>query len=305
MSAPATRTWTAWSCKVRLTVDAPGVLDDACRDLVALMDRVDRVASRFRDDSELTRVNRSAGSLVPVSPLLVRLLGVALAAAELSGGAADPALGTAVLAAGYDDDISAVRRRTGAVEPAPAGPGYDGAWRRVRVDSRFGLAGVPEGVALDLGATAKAWTADRAAVLINRRYDCAALVEIGGDLRAAGEPRQPWLIAVAEREGDPGERVTLRHGGLTTSTTTVRRWPARDGYAHHVIDPRTGRPADGPWRTATVWAPTAVRANTFSTAVVATGELGRLTLVGHPARLVGTNGTIRLVGDWPAERRAA
>ena len=313
----ASRTWTAWSCTVRLTVEDPGALDRASHDLRTLMDRVDRAASRFRPDSELSKVNRHAGTLVPVSPLLTRLVDVALVAAEETGGATDPAVGAAVIAAGYDADIAAVRSRDhgGALPetPPPArdhGPhGREVEVRRpgVRRMKKFGLVGVPAGVALDLGATAKAWTADRAAATIAGRYGCAVLVEIGGDLRAAGRPDRPWLIEVAERAGDPATLVTLRHGGLTTSTRTVRRWATPTGEAHHVIDPRTGLPADGPWRSATVWAPTAVRANTFSTAVVATGEAAeaRLRLAGHPARLVGTGGEVRPLGGWPAERRAA
>jgi FAD:protein FMN transferase len=101
--------------------------------------------------------------------------------------------------------------------------------------------------------------------------------------------------------------VSLRHGGLTTSTRTVRQWPTPSGEAHHVIDPCTGLPSNGPWRTASVWAPSAVRANTFSTAVVATGETAeaRLRLAGHPARLVAKDGTVRELGGWPSDRRAA
>jgi thiamine biosynthesis lipoprotein len=309
----ASRAWTGWSCTVRLTVDRADVLDAACAYLTSLMDQVDRAASRFRPDSELSALNRNAGTMLPVSPILRRLLDVALVAAEDSGGATDPTVGAAVIAAGYDDDIAVVRGRTRAPAGQAPGPALDPApgrrcgWRAVRRDPAFGLVGLPAGLALDLGATAKAWTADRAATVISARYGCAALVEIGGDLRAAGDPERPWPIDVAEREGDQPTRVELRYGGLTTSTTTVRRWPVRDGYAHHVIDPRTGCPAAGAWRTATVWAPSAVRANTFSTAVVATGDaaLGRLTLAGHPARLIGTNGTVQLLGGWPADRRAA
>jgi thiamine biosynthesis lipoprotein len=177
----------------------------------------------------------------------------------------------------------------------------------VRLNRKLALLGVPKDSALDLGAIAKAWTADRAALVLSKRYGCAVLVEIGGDLRAAGEPAKPWVVTVAERAGDPGVLVTLAHGGLTTSTRTVRRWQTPTGCAHHVIDPRTGRPADGPYRTASVWAPSAVRANTFSTALVATGEaaVGRLTLAGHPARLVADDGEVTELAGWPAASRAA
>lgn len=300
----ASRTWTAWSCTVRLTVDDPAVLGAACGELKALMDRVDKAASRFRPDSELSIVNSRAGAMVPVSRLLVDLVDVSLVAASVSGGAVDPTVGAAVIAAGYDADIEAVRRRfpQPPVDPQPI-PG----WQQVQLNRKLALLGVPKDSALDLGAIAKAWTADRAALVLSKRYGCAVLVEIGGDLRAAGEPAEPWVITVAERAGDPGVLVTLAHGGLTTSTRTVRRWQTPEGSAHHLIDPRTGKPADGPWRTASVWAPTAVRANTFSTALVATGEaaVGRLTLAGHPARLVADDGEVTELAGWPAASRAA
>jgi thiamine biosynthesis lipoprotein len=300
----ASRTWSAWSCTVRLTVDDPAVLGAACGELKALMDRVDKAASRFRSDSELSIVNHRAGALVPVSRLLVELVDVSLVAAQVSGGAVDPTVGPAVIAAGYDADIETVRRRF--PEP-PADSGLVVGWREVRLNRKLALLGVPEGSALDLGASAKAWTADRAANVLSRRYGCAVLVEIGGDLRAAGVPTKPWVITVAERAGDPGVLVTLSHGGLTTSTRTVRRWQTPTGYAHHVIDPRTGSPADGKYRTASVWAPTAVRANTFSTALVATGDaaLGRLKLAGHPARLIDADGDVTELSGWPTASRAA
>ncbi|GAA1163961.1 FAD:protein FMN transferase [Kribbella jejuensis] len=300
----ASRTWSAWSCTVRLTVDDPAVLGAACGELKALMDRVDKAASRFRPDSELSVVNNRAGALVPVSRLLVDLVDVSLVAAQVSGGAVDPTVGAAVIAAGYDADIETVRRRF----PQPYGdPVNVTGWQEVRLNRKLALLGVPQGCALDLGATAKAWTADRAANLLSKRYGCAVLVEIGGDLRAAGTPKEPWIITVAERAGEPGVLVTLAHGGLTTSTRTVRRWQTPTGYGHHVIDPRTGRPAEGPYRTASVWAPTAVRANTFSTALVATGEaaLGRLKLAGHPARLVDADGEVTELSGWPTTSRAA
>jgi FAD:protein FMN transferase len=239
-----------------------------------------------------------------VSRLLVDLVDVSLVAAQMSGGAVDPTVGSAVIAAGYDADIERVRRR---FPQAPEEPTQIAGWQSVRLNRKLALLGVPKECALDLGATAKAWTADRAANVISKRYGCAVLVEIGGDLRAAGTPKTPWVITVAERAGDEGVLVTLAHGGLTTSTRTARRWQTPTGYGHHVIDPRTGRPSEGSYRTASVWAPTAVRANTFSTALIATGEaaVGRLKLSGHPARLIADDGDVTELCGWPTASRAA
>ena len=135
-----------------------------------------------------------------------------------------------------------------------------------------GILTVPPKTALDLGATAKAATADRAATLLSQRFGCPVLVEIGGDLAiAGGAPDDGWIVGVAEREGSEGQNVTLLSGGMATSTTTIRRWRCSDGYAHHIINPATGTPTVGRWRTATVVASSALAANVASTASIVLG----------------------------------
>src|SRR4051812_13573265 len=115
----ASRAWSGWSCTVRLTVDDPAVLGAACGELKALMDRVDKAASRFRPDSELSIVNGRAGALIPVSRLLVDLVDVSLVAARLSGGAVDPTVGPAGGAGRADTPNQAGRR---GVPPTPHPP---------------------------------------------------------------------------------------------------------------------------------------------------------------------------------------
>lgn len=301
-----TATWTgrAWSCTVRLVVADPAALTPASADLVAVLARVDAVASRFRPDSALSRANRNAGKPTPVPRLLVHLVDAALGAAAQTGGAVEPTLGRVVAQLGYDRDISDVRAAPADVAPPPAAAPLAGRWPAVRLDRDAGLLTVPAGTALDLGATAKAWTADHAAHALAARYDTAVLVELGGDLAVAGSPPGGWCVRVAEREGEEGQLVLLRHGGLATSTTTVRTW-RRGGVAlHHIVDPATGRPAAGPWRTATVAAPCALAANVASTAAIVLGEaaLGWLTARGLAARLVARDGAVTATAGWPAAR---
>lgn len=298
----ATFASTAWSCDVRLVVTDPRVLEPAAGDLTGLLDRVDRVASRFRDDSALSVANAAAGRPVPIPRLLVDLVAAALDAAAGSDGAVDPTLGLAMQHLGYDRDIALIRAR----DVAPAGPDaattLPGRWRSVRLHREAGLLTVPAGCALDLGATAKAWTADRAASTLAARYGCGVLVELGGDVAIAGHREGGWTLHVAERAGAPGQLVTLHHGGMTTSTTTVRTWTRGGRSLHHIIDPATGRPAAGPWRTATVAAPTALAANTASTAAIVLGTRAPAWLRAHgvAARLVAGDGTVHCVGGWPA-----
>ena len=172
----------------------------------------------------------------------------------------------------------------------------------MRLHREAGLLVVPQGTALDLGATAKAYTADLAARTLSRRYGTPVLVELGGDLATAGSPRGGWPVLVAERENGSGQVVVLRHGGLATSTTTIRRWRRGQRSVHHIVDPRTGTPAGGPWRTASVYAPSALAANVASTAAIVLGEraVDWLTERHLAARLVGNDGSVRTTAGWPA-----
>ena len=296
--------WTDWSCRVRVTVDDSAVLEDARALVVALMDDVSRSIDRFRPDSELSAINAAAGRLVPVSHCTVALLDAALDAAETTGGAVDPTVGLHVQHAGYDTDIESVRASVQRVRPLEL---RQADWSLVRVDHDLSLAGVPTGLQLDLGATAKAWTADTAANSIADTLGTAALVEIGGDLRVAGDRDEPWQIDVGEVPGQPQQRIALTHGGLATSSTVIRRWRTSNGEAHHIIDPRTGQPSTGQWRTATVWAATAVEANAASTAALVLGDeaVAYLNETAQAARLVGKFGQLWTTAGWPREVKAA
>ncbi len=284
---------------MRLVVEDEAALPEAERDLVALLQEVDGAASRFRGDSALNRANARAGRATPVPPVLIELVAAALEAAAATDGAVDPALGVAMRRIGYDRDIVAVAADGAAVPPAPSAP--RGAWQAVRLHRETGLLTVPPGLELDLGATAKAWTADRAARLLSGRYGTGVLVELGGDVRVAGPRDGGWVVRVAERAGGSGQSVRLTQGGLTTSTTTVRAWRRGDRRMHHIVDPATGEPANGPWRTVTVAAASALEANVASTAAIVQGDAAveRLLELGLAARLVHRDGTVVATPGWP------
>lgn len=291
-----THTFRAWSSTMRLVVEDDRALAPAVEDLVAMLGRVDRAASRFRADSALSVANSRAGRPSPVPSLLADVVLAALDAARRTGGAVDPTVGRSLAGLGYDRDITVIGSDI-APHPTPAGR-----WRAVRVDRRVGLLTVPFGSALDLGATAKAWTADRAARTLAARYDTGVLVELGGDVAVAGHRPGGWVLSVAEREGADGQKIVLHSGGVATSTTTVRAWRQGGTHVHHIVDPRTGRPADGPWRTATVAADTAYDANVASTAAIVLGERAAdwLTDHGFAARLVARDGSVTTTAGWPA-----
>lgn len=301
--ALAAATWSAWSCTVRVVVADPDALEPAVRVVTALMGRVERVASRFVVESDLSWANANQGRPTAVPLLLVDLVSTALDGARRSGGALDPTVGRDVIRAGYDRDILLVTDSDEDIAAPPARADRP-TWRDVRVDPRAGLLTVPRGAALDLGATAKAQTADLAAAAISAQLGSAALVEIGGDLAVAGS-KADWQVDVAERRGAPGRRLTVNRGGLATSTTTVRTWRRGSHQVHHIIDPRTGGPAQGPWRTVSVAASSAQLANVCSTAALVLGASAETWLREQSvaARLVDQGGAVTCLGGWPAEPR--
>jgi thiamine biosynthesis lipoprotein len=297
----AVTTWTDWSCTVSVAVPDESDRATARRVVVSEMAAMDAGVSRFRPDSELSAVNRAPGRAHRVSPLLAAAVRTALDAARLTDGLVDPTLGGDLVALGYDRDIDEIRgtshRPVGADARRGTRPGTRPTWRDVRLDGC--RLTVPRGVSLDLGATAKALTADRAAAAVRRATGGPALVSVGGDLAAVGGIG--WDVLLAETPEEPsGESLRTYDGGLATSSTLARRWTVDGTERHHLVDPRTGRPVDGPWRTVTVAARSCVAANTASTAAVVLGARapGWLETRGLPARLVAEDGSVLRVAGW-------
>ncbi len=291
-------TWTDWSCTVRVVTTGRDVV--AARGQVrAVMALVARAADRFDPTSDVSRVSAVAGEPVRVDDLTLDLVAAALAAAELTDGLHDPTVGHLLDAWGYDRTIEAVRRDgTRRVPDLDALARAD--WRGVRLDRAAGTVSIPAGTGLDLGGPAKAWAAQEGARRAHALTGAPTLVEIGGDVAVAGE--HPWTVRVAEREGEAGELVTLHAGALTTSSTTARRWQAPEGARHHLLDPRTSRPALGPWRTVSCWHDDAVVADAWSAAAIVAGEGADVLLRTHgvPARLVHRDGFVVTTPGWPA-----
>jgi thiamine biosynthesis lipoprotein len=289
--------------------DQPAALGTAVRLLQDDLAALDLACSRFRPDSELVRANAAAGRAVAVSPLLAEAIEVALQAAEQTGGDVDPTLADALVAAGYDRDFAALPADGSAVAPRPP---RRGAWRDVELDRAAGTLRVPAGVGLDLGATAKAFAADRAAELIAVATNAGVLVNLGGDIAVAG-PVLPggWPVRVTDRpvqadDGASGQVVHIHGGGLATSSTVVRRWRRGGAAYHHILDPRTGLPVEPVWRTVTVTAASCVEANTASTASIVRGRaaVDWLAELGLPSRLVDGTGRDHRVAGWPADPAA-
>jgi thiamine biosynthesis lipoprotein len=210
--------------------------------------------SRFRNDSELSKVNRSEGRPTRVSGPFGALVARALRAAAATDGLFDPTVLPAMVAAGYDrtfEDVIVTAREV----LRPAAP--TGRWREIVFD--LDVLTLPEGVGLDLGGIAKGWTADIAARRASEILPWG-IVDAGGDMRAFGEMPPEGLEIGVEHPFDAQVevlRLALTHGALASSSIVRRSWGPN---LHHLIDPRTGRPASTDVVQASVWADTCVEA---------------------------------------------
>ncbi|HEY1458151.1 MAG TPA: FAD:protein FMN transferase [Solirubrobacteraceae bacterium] len=305
-TAIAAAQWQALSTTVVLRLTDPRALEEAHTIVSDLLAHLDRTCSRFRPDSDLSRVNGSRGRAVRVDPLLIEALEVALRAAELTAGEVDPTIGRALELAGYDRDWLQISERT-VVQPEPILAAHvRRGWQTVALDRAGSMVRVPDGIHLDLGATAKAWAADRAARAVAERTGSGVLVGLGGDISTAGTPPPGgWQIHVTDDHRDgpqaPGQRVSISDGGLATSSTAARRWVKAGKAMHHIIDPATCEPVRGGWRTVSVAARNATDANIASTAALIRAERAPqwLEQLGLPARLVAEDGGVRTTAGWP------
>jgi FAD:protein FMN transferase len=250
---------------------------DGCMDW---FDEVDARLSRFRPESELSRLNATAGDWFAASDMLYECATLAIESAESRGGLFDPTMLRQLCALGYDRDFAAIAHREVSCADALQPPAERAAWRAIALDPRRRRIRLPAGVQLDFGGIAKGWAADVALV----RYCAAfpgALVNVGGDLRAHGgpQPGEFWFVGIRDPRlelsgvDDPATHLAtarLSRGAMATSGA-VRRWWLRDGQRqHHLLDPRTGQPIplwtaggdepDSLIATATAFAPTAAQA---------------------------------------------
>src|SRR5665647_582673 len=242
----------------------------------------------------------SARTLLPV-----QAIAAAMDAAAQTDGLVDPTLGHSLEAVGYDRDIALIPPASADPAGVPL-PARVGAWREILLDPE-GAVRVPRGCALDLGATAKAWAADLIAHSIAAESDSTVVISLGGDLAVAGP--DGWPVAISETIDDLGdpEIVHLPYGGLATSSTASRRWIRGGVIRHHLLDPLTGEPTKGPWRTVSATGASCVAANTASTAAIVMGDraVGWLTARDIPARLVDTEGRIVRTARWPEPEGAS
>lgn len=270
-------TFRSMGCEVVLPFGAP------VQEVKRLFSARDTRFSRFNPSSEINRVNVSPLGLTLVSEELASMAALALDAARATDGLVTPCVGDAIIAAGYDRDFSRLPRDVGAVEPATVP-----SWTAVTVRGRGLLRAVP--VTLDLNGVVKGKTVDDALTLTGRGF-----VSAGGDIAT----REPVVVGLPG-----GGSITLHGGGLATSSVGTRRWLAAGRPQNHLIDPRTGRPTDSPWRDVTVAASTCYLADVAAKAALLLGDAGPAWLDERSlaGRFVGHDGQVVLSAAW--RRRA-
>jgi thiamine biosynthesis lipoprotein ApbE len=279
---------------------------DALPEAMALVRRqfqeIDETCSRFRGDSELSRLNARGGrGDIALSPLLEEAIVAALDSAAMTGGLVDLTVGRSVEDVGYSVTFR---------DLPSDGPPLDlhvrqvVGWRALGYDPVAHTLSLPPGVGIDLGASGKAWAADRAAAAVAGSLGVSVLVSCGGDIAVGGPaPVGGWPVRVAVADdASEWQDVVVFDGGLATSGTTSRRWRRGGVELHHIIDPSTGLPAQSPWAMVSVAAATCVEANAAATAALIMGDRAPAWLddLELPARLVDRRGGVRFAGGWCA-----
>lgn len=302
-------TFDAMGSHVRLLIGEPGPgmapAAEAAEQGRRFVEDFDRTLSRFNPGSELCRLNADPRERVPASELMRRAIEAGVRAAELSDGLVDPTLVEEIEGAGYVasragmSGVPLADALADAPPRQPASPRPEQRWRGFEVDDEAGAVVRPPGLRFDTGGTGKGLAADMLAATL-RGYS-RFIVDCGGDIRIGGADAlvHPYEVFVEHPiTGSRAHVLRLGAGGVATSGINVRIWRDEDGhYAHHLLDPASGRPAWTGLVGATALGATALEAETLSKAALLSGpERGRQLLGEQGGLLVHDSGRVEMVG---------
>ncbi len=250
--------------------------EKALDDVQSLFIGVEETLSRFNPESELSRLNASAGYPFQVSEFTFKVVKAALEAARMTNGLFEPAVLPSLLAAGYDRSFEQLPPRTSAFQPGHSLPGFS--WKDIKLDPINHTIYMPEGCGIDLGGIGKSWAVDRICSELNQNFSGYA-VDAGGDIFVGGKRADGslWSIGIADSFSPDRDLAVLEISDLAicTSSTKKRSWLAGGRHNHHIIDPRTGKPSSTGVAAATVMAESTVRAEIISkTAILLGPEAG-------------------------------
>jgi thiamine biosynthesis lipoprotein len=256
--------------------------------------------SRFRGDSEISRLNAATGRSVVVSTDTLTLLSRSVQGWRRTGGLFDPTVHAALVGHGYDRDLALVQARpAAAIRLSGPAPGCAG----IEIDPVASAVRLPPEVTVDPGGIGKGLAADLVAAELLHDGAAGCLVNVGGDLRAAGAPPTPdgWVVTVPDplRTDEELLRAALPEGGVATSSRLERRWRIGEAEVHHLIDPFTGTPAEADVALATVFAAQAWEAEALVKAVAVGGAAAGFQLLGTAAAVAVTTSGERLSANCP------
>jgi len=238
--------------------------------------------TRFKETSELSALNRSAGDWFTVSPEMLDVLILALECHRATAGIFDPSILPDLQAAGYTRSFDQLLERGVDSVPVTRARSKKIPFDAIDIDSLQGQVRLPQGMQIDLGGIAKGWIAEKAAHKM-AEYSSACGVNAGGDLFLIGQPqgRTSWEVALEDPRNPIQDLMILlvESGAVATSSVVKRSWLQGDLQRHHLIDPRTGEPAETPWLSVTVFAPKAVLAETFAKSILIAGPSGAQSLL--------------------------
>jgi len=249
----------------------------------------EQTLSRFRVDSELTRLNQATGQPVPVSETLWQIFQSAVIAEKATGGLVTPTIAGAVLESGYDRDFNLMVGQV--LDPAAHEPSAAQSLSAVTCDESTRSICLPSDIQLDFGGIAKGWAAEK--VVQRLKHLGSALMNCGGDIAMSGSllDGNPWEIGIYKpfdrSSGYIGMMYFTQSCGVATSATDRRRWMQGDMVRHHIIDPNTGLSAESDIISATIVAPTAVEAETAAKSVLIRGSVEGLAWLEADPNLAG------------------
>ncbi|MEI8239627.1 MAG: FAD:protein FMN transferase [Actinomycetota bacterium] len=239
--------------------------------------------SRFIESSDISRLNLASGRSVEVDPSTFTLLATMQAAHRLTGGAYDPSILPTLVASGYASSRHDAAQRTLLPSDAVNSPGR---LTDIVLDPAHGTISLPAGLTLDPGGIGKGLAADLVVSWLLQHGANGALVSIGGDLVAAGDPPTDagWVVAVERSDVDIADghgddvplllTMTIDGGGVATSSTRSRRWTHDGTERHHLVDPITRSQSTSDLAGVTVVAPTGWEAEAHATAALLAGRNG-------------------------------
>ncbi len=270
------------------------------------VEAIEAALSRFRPTSELSRLNARSGKWVSVSDTLLQAVVKARQAAQLTAGLYNPLVLEALLAAGYTrsfEEWDQVADAGSAAQFATLVPD----WAGIDIKPKHSAIRLPPGAQIDLGGTGKGWTAEQIANRLAPHGPC--LVDAGGDLVARGAPagRPGWLVGVSEPgpasdDMPPVAAVAVTDVAVATSGIDFRRWTQGGQQRHHLIDPRTGQPAETDILAATVIHPDAALAEGYTKALILLGSTAGLEWINrqpqHAALVVRRDRAVLATSDF-------